>query len=406
MNSSQLFDIAVLVTLVYCSWKGASKGLVAQAAWVGALILCFKFAGELAPAVEPIIAVDQPLRKWIAMAIVYLGLCLVSFVAAGMLTTWLEKMKLKDFDRHLGALLGFVKGVVICMTVMFFALTLSQSLRPIVSATKSAYVAAMLLHHIDPLIPMVPEGASDTVKNIVDRFNQELGNPGNPAELDAQPSGDGWETGGPAGGNNSALPGTVTDGFGWQDFLTGTNGASGGQSSNAGTDPSLSELLRQLPASVRNDLTSRAMDTLRNSSPEEKQQLLEQLGGSVPENAGSILDSFVRAVSGQGGGNAAQSASLSRSDSGLLDQIAGIYGDRQAIVSRTKEYLAGVPPEVQRRVLEDWHADVMLLQNDPDPGTDVNTRIDVRIIRQLARLGISMDQLNRDLRSRLSQSIQ
>ncbi|MCA9035870.1 MAG: CvpA family protein [Planctomycetaceae bacterium] len=404
MDSSQLFDIAVLATLIFCAWKGATKGLVAQASWVVALVLCFKFAGELAPAVEPAIAVDQPLRKWIAMAIVYLGLCLVSFVAAGMLTTWLEKMKLKDFDRHLGALLGGLKGLIICMTVMFFGLTLSQSLRPIISNTKSAYVAAQLLHHIDPLIPLVPEGAADTVKDIVNRFNRELGNPQLPDEPrtpDAPPFGEEWSGAGETSPESSGQQS-------WGDVLNGItnpgNAASGG-SAVSRNDPSLDQLLRELPGNLRDDLTSRTMDVLKNSTPEQKQQLLQQISNSVPQNAGNILDSFVRAFgSGQGTGTPDQ-AQLSRTDGLLLDQIASIYGSRDTIVAKTKEYLAGVPQIVQRRVLEDWNADVMLLQNDPDPGTNVNTPIDTRILRQLNQSGYSIDQLDRQLRTRLSQSI-
>ena len=47
----------------------------------------------------------------------------------------------------------------------------------------------------------------------------------------------------------------------------------------------------------------------------------------------------------------------------------------------------------------------MGLNNDPDPGTDVNTRIDDRIVRQLNRADISLDRLDRDLRTRLSQAM-
>ena len=72
--------------------------------------------------------------------------------------------------------------------------------------------------------------------------------------------------------------------------------------------------------------------------------------------------------------------------------------------TKSKTFLAGVPGDVQRRVLEDWHADAMGLNNDPDPGTDVNTRIDERILRQLDRAGISLDRLNVDLKNRLSQA--
>ena len=77
---------------------------------------------------------------------------------------------------------------------------------------------------------------------------------------------------------------------------------------------------------------------------------------------------------------------------------------RDDIIAKSKQYLAGVPSDVQRRVLEDWHADAMGLYNDPDPGTDVNTRIDDRIMRQLSRAGVSMERLEGELRTRLSQA--
>ena len=89
----------------------------------------------------------------------------------------------------------------------------------------------------------------------------------------------------------------------------------------------------------------------------------------------------------------------------MLDEIAGIYSHRNDIIAKSKQHLAGVPSDVQRRVLQDWHADSMGLNSDPDPGTDVNTRIDDRIVRQLSRANISLDRLDRDLRTRLSQAM-
>lgn len=415
MNSSQIFDLVVIGALLYCAWKGAARGLVSQAAWVLALILCFKFSGELAPAIEPAIAVDQPLKRWIAMAIVYLGLCLGSFVAASMLDSWLVRAKLKDFDRHLGALLGLIKGAVICMTVMFFSLTLSQSSKAVVSQTRSAYAAAVLLYHLDPLIPLIPEGAKETVENVRRTFNQELdvdealtGGTTSPREVF-----DDW-----LGGNSgSGSSGSGDSGFRWQDLWGNGNAPDGGMRPGGGSDPStgtselsLQDLLRSLPARIRDDLTRNAVDTFLKSSGEQKQRLLQELQSTVPENAAAILDDFVRSAPAAGQGTSgsipvSSRTELSRRNSVILDQIAGIYGDRQTIVSRTREFLAGVPEDVQRRVLEDWHADVMLLQNDPDPGTDVSTRLDERILRQLSRSGIALEHLDRELRLRLSQSV-
>ncbi len=136
----------------------------------------------------------------------------------------------------------------------------------------------------------------------------------------------------------------------------------------------------------------------------DKQRLLNQLSDSVPQNAGSILTDF---FIGSGGNDRragwspvpSTSTTLGRTESSLLNEIAGIYSQRNDIITKSKQYLAGVPSDVQRRVLEDWHADAMGLNRDPDPGTDVNTRIDDRILRQLNHAGISLDRLDRDLRN-------
>ena len=164
-----------------------------------------------------------------------------------------------------------------------------------------------------------------------------------------------------------------------------------------------------MPEQLRRELTQQAMDALRNSSPGEKQRLLERLGTGLPGNAGLVLDDFLRQRSETGGQGmspeARPAARLGKTETTLLNEIAGIYSQRDDVAANTKRYLAGVPSLVQRRVLEDWHADAIGLNSDPDPSTDVNTRLDDRIVRQLSRAGISMDRLDRDLRSRLSDAV-
>ena len=166
--------------------------------------------------------------------------------------------------------------------------------------------------------------------------------------------------------------------------------------------------MRQVPLRLRTSLNEKAMEVLQNSSAAEKQQLLDQLSNSVPQNAGSILTDFLSGVTdpnGQGGALSSISTQLGQNESSLLHEIAGIYAQRNDIIAKSKQYLAGVPREVQSRVLQDWHADAMGLNVDPDPGTNVNTRIDERIVRQLNRADIALDRLDRDLRTRLSQAM-
>ena len=410
MTSHSIVDLAVLAILLYCAVRGASRGLLSQLSWVIALLLCFKFSGTLAPAIEPMIGVDPPLKQWLAMLAVYVGLCGLSFVVAGMLSSWMAKAKIIDFDRHLGGILGFVKGVVICMTVMFFAITMSPPMRSIVSQTYSGYAAAIILHNSRYLIPLLPENAVPTVRNVIDNFNKSL-QPRTDDLSGATPSEAGTFGSAPTatdssmnGGSGFDLSSLFPNGLRGRSSAGGTE--TGGTSPGRG-EPSLEDLLSQVPTSLRQSLNEKAMNILRNSSAEEKQRLLDQLSDSVPKNAGSILTDFLSrstGTNGQGGDVSSTSTQLDQYETSLLNEIAGIYSQRNDIPAKSRQYLAGVPSDVQRRVLEDWHADAMGLNNDPDPATDVNTRIDDRIVRQLDRANISLDRLDRNLRTRLSQA--
>ncbi len=418
MTSHSIVDLVVLGILLYCAVRGAARGLLSQLSWVIALLLCFKFSGFLAPAIEPMIGVDPPLKQWLAMLAVYVGLCGVSFVVAGMLSSWMAKAKIIDFDKHLGGILGFVKGVIICMTVMFFAITMSPPMRQIVSQTYSGYGAALILHNSKYLIPILPENAIPTVQNVIDNFNKSLQT--GPDDLNgATPI----EAG--TFGTDSSSGGSLSNsgGFDLSDFVPGNLGGgavtredgtpksgSRGTLSN-GSEPSLQDLLSQVPTNLRKQMSQSMVDTLQNSTAEEKQRLLNQLSSNVPQNAGAILTEFFRGSSNPiGGGQGTSipttptSTRLGQNETSLLSEIAGIYSQRNDIIAKSKQYLAGLPSDVQRRVLEDWHADAMGLNNDPDAKTDINTPIDVRILRQLDRAGVSLDGLSVDLRNRLSQA--
>ena len=165
------YDIVVLAILAYCAWQGAQRGLVTQLAWIAALILCFKFADQLAPAIEPQINVEQPLRHWIAMFILYLGFSIGAFMLARIMNSWLEQAKFKDFDRHLGGVFGLVKGGIIVMVITFFAVTLSESLKATVLQSGTGRVACRVLDGIQPLTPQYfPEYWHE----YLDRYQKEL----------------------------------------------------------------------------------------------------------------------------------------------------------------------------------------------------------------------------------------
>ena len=404
------YDIVILAILVYTSWQGAQRGLVTQLAWIAALILCFKFADKLAPIIEPQINVEQPLRHWIAMLVLYIGFSLGSFMAAGILNSWLEKAKFKDFDRHLGAILGFVKGVVIAMVITFFAVTVFAPLKSVVLQSYSGRAACYI---VDAIEPIRPDYFPDYLQKALAELHDEL-SPIHDEHLgEASPFSD-LLKGSPSTSND----GNTGQGGGFQipnivdGVLRGVNPDSStspgppGSTNGNDTSTAFDEMWKVLPASVRETYGPQLQQQWNSATPNQRQNLITNLGRSFDTEVPSVISNFLSGVGSQSGtrpggiGSTGGQSDLNQ----LLNEIGDIYKNRDVVVKKTRDYLAGLPVNVQQAVIEDWFADLSFQPTDPDPLTDVQTRLDDRIIRQLDKAGISMNRLSFDLQQRLNQS--
>lgn len=147
------YDLLTLGILMYSMFRGAMKGIVWQLATIAALLMCFFFSGSLSHVIAPFIRVEEPLNKWIAMLVLYLIFSFVSYGAARVLHDAIENMRIEALDRHLGALLGLVKGAMFSLFLTFFLVTLSHSARESIINSESGYVAAVAIDRLDPVIP-------------------------------------------------------------------------------------------------------------------------------------------------------------------------------------------------------------------------------------------------------------
>lgn len=91
----------------------------------------------------------------------------------------------------------------------------------------------------------------------------------------------------------------------------------------------------------------------------------------------------------------------------LLDQIVATKSDFTTIQNRLKDdyskILEELPRQVSQNVLQDWWGDIQGTGADIDPGTNANTRIEERIIRQLNAQGKTEAGLSKALQDRLQQ---
>jgi membrane protein required for colicin V production len=166
------YDLVMLVVLGFATVRGAAKGFVWQVAMIAGLVLCFVFAESLSPLIAPLLGdVKPPLNRWIAMFILYLGFSFLTYWVARQLRAWIEKARFVEYDRHLGALFGFVKGVTFCLVITFFVVTLSPATRERVLYSYSGYAAAVIMSRLHSVMPV-------ELHDVLEPYIHQLDRPG------------------------------------------------------------------------------------------------------------------------------------------------------------------------------------------------------------------------------------
>ncbi len=150
----EAYDIIMLVVLGAATLFGALKGFAWQVAsltsMVASYLVAYRFRGELASKIDA----APPWNIFLSMLILYVASSSIIWLAFRVVSNTIDRMKMKDFDRQLGAVLGFGKGVLFCAVVTLFAATLlGDAARQSIVRSKSGHYIAKLLHDADNLMP-------------------------------------------------------------------------------------------------------------------------------------------------------------------------------------------------------------------------------------------------------------
>jgi len=177
----QGYDILMLAVLVAATAWGAHKGLAWQIASLASIVVSYFVSLRLREAVAPMIPAEAPWNMLGAMLFVYLACSLGIWIAFRFVSDIINRVKLKEFDRQIGGLLGFAKGVVLCVIITLFAVTLSKErMRQDIIHSKSGRYISTLLSQSYAWIP--PE-ARQVVTPYLDQWNRQLrGEGGQPAD--------------------------------------------------------------------------------------------------------------------------------------------------------------------------------------------------------------------------------
>ncbi len=161
------YDIAMLAVLGLATLMGAWKGMAWQLASLGSLILSYFLALRFSSRLAPLFGSTAPWNRFVAMLVIYLVTSVVVWLGFRVVARFMDRIKLRDFDHQVGALFGFVKGVLLCLAITFFVLGLSDALREHILATKSGHYMALFLNKADTIMP--PE-----IHHVLDPYMNKL----------------------------------------------------------------------------------------------------------------------------------------------------------------------------------------------------------------------------------------
>ena len=169
------YDIIMLAVLVGCTLYGGVKGMAWQVASLTSLVLSYFVALGFSDQLAPHIGMDPPLNRIAAMLVLYVGSSAAVWVAFRLVAKFIDRVKLKEFDRQLGALFGAAKGMLLCVLVTLFSVALlGDTQRQAICNSKSGYYIAMFLDRADV---MIPRELHDVLAPYLDRFDRSVPHP-------------------------------------------------------------------------------------------------------------------------------------------------------------------------------------------------------------------------------------
>ena|SRR5688572_12688823 len=124
----QSYDLIMVVVLagatIFGFWKGMAWQIASLASLFVSYVLSLKLSAQLAPTFAQMFGLQPPLDRFAAMFAIYVGASFFIWTLFRFVSRAIDKVRLQAFDKQIGAMFGFAKGVLLCVVITFFAATL------------------------------------------------------------------------------------------------------------------------------------------------------------------------------------------------------------------------------------------------------------------------------------------
>jgi membrane protein required for colicin V production len=150
----EAYDILMIAVLAAATLFGFWKGMAWQIASLASLVLSYFVALQVSPAIAPLFGQEEPWNRFLAMLVIYIVTSLVVWMLFRAVAGAIDRLKLREFDRQLGGLFGLAKGVLLCIAITLFAVSLlPPDKKEEVLNSRSGYYIATLLNESHAIMP-------------------------------------------------------------------------------------------------------------------------------------------------------------------------------------------------------------------------------------------------------------
>ncbi|MFM8706288.1 MAG: CvpA family protein, partial [Planctomycetia bacterium] len=178
------YDLVMLGILAAAALLGYFKGIVWQLAWIAGIVASGYAAFRFGAVLAPFFGNQAPWNRFAAMLAIYAATSIAVWLVFRVISGAINAVHLSAFDHQLGLLLGLAKGVLLCVVVTFFRVTLAPAYRHQIVASKSGRLVAELIVRADTYLP---KEIHETVDPFVKQFERQFENPmGSPAAAAGQ----------------------------------------------------------------------------------------------------------------------------------------------------------------------------------------------------------------------------
>lgn len=169
-----VYDLFVIAFLLFCMFRGGMRGFFSQLVSIVALVASWYLASRYGDHLEPYIPLKDPLKGTVAILVTFILLVMGIRILSKMIGGMFSGAVFKEINRQMGALVGLVKGCVICLIITFFAVIACNTTKNMVIGSQSGRIMVRTIFRLQKVIPDGPQHAQ--VREALDEFAKAAGN--------------------------------------------------------------------------------------------------------------------------------------------------------------------------------------------------------------------------------------